>query len=354
MKSVRKLIFLSLFFMLAVLSGCASQEEKDRGKEYEALAEPIIKQYVEENYNEYDVKSIRDVFDTKELFESYATNFVRAELQNEEDSFELIYDTDTNKMYSNLKSDDIADKIENNFNDIEGITVKAQFIGKEEDTYDIDFSNYYNTTDLNFDNYKLYLFIKINNDRLPCELYELLDNLSNLDYEAKIVVSEKCDLISVPLYLRGKLDIDDTIDKYQETLVSIKNIDGKIKENIRKLTRIELSDGYIIFDSIKYNIDVKESNTKLGISESKTASDDYKVQISSLSSNNKELELSVFSSKYTNVIYGYNETFETIKNELRTFDILTFTPTYFSTLKIDDASKTHNLVISLFNKEETK
>lgn len=351
MKSVRNIVFLSLFFMLVVLGGCASKEEMDKGKQFEAIAEPIIKQYVEENFNEYEVKSISDIYKSEELFISHATEFVKASIENDENSFNIIYDTENNEIYSNFESDKKLNSIVELFNTKNIVDSCVGFLHKDSDKLGETALNYYKIGDTDKAEYDLYIFIKLKENKIPIEIYDSLDKLIDINYRAKIVLGDKSNDISRPTFITTGMDIDKNISRSECTLLSIVNQNGSLLENIRKLKKLELKESYIIYDELRYAVNTINSNTKLGISESKESTGDYKIHLRSLDSSNTNSVISVFSKKYSNIVYLYNDTLETSREDMNSFNILTLSPTYYKSLELSNPLSEHTFVLALFNEE---
>lgn len=355
MKSVRNILFLSLFFMLMVLGGCASKEETDKGKNYEALAEPIIKQYVEDKYNGYEVKNISDVYRSEGLFTSYATEFVKATIENKnENKFNIIYDTKNDKLYSNYEQEKKIEIIRNKLNIPEILDIKIGYLHKDTKDIGVNSLNYYEIDCTDKTKYELCIYIRLKDTNTLDKIYNRLDSLVGIDYKIKIIIGDETKDINEPTYLISGLNIDKDASRSNCTLLNVTNHKGNIQEDIRKIGRLEFEDFFIIYDKLKYAVKVVDSDTKLGESESDEATSDYKLQIYSLDSTNKNCSVTVFSKRYSNIVYLFHDTLETYRENMGVFDILTLSHTFNTDIDIEDSLGKHEIVFALYNKKEDK
>jgi hypothetical protein len=141
--------------------------------------------------------------------------------------------------------------------------------------------------------------------------------------------------------------------KSEGTLIEIINTDGIKTENIQKYKKADIDGGYIIYDSLKYNVEVAENTTNLGESKSKDHSDGYKITVTNLNSSSTDINIKVLTKDYKKVIYQVdNGDIQSI--DLRSYEWITLIPTYYGNINIDNSSHENKSVTIAFYNEETK
>lgn len=109
-------ILLSLcIFISALLTGCMSDQEKQKASENIALAKPIIKSFIDTYYNGAEINDVKcatytggSVFPT-----TIASDFVRAEVKYNNKKFYVMADVETSKCYTDYYRSEFIEDIKN-------------------------------------------------------------------------------------------------------------------------------------------------------------------------------------------------------------------------------------------------
>ncbi len=113
---MKKLISIFLLFSLILVSftSCMSEDEKQRVRENEKIAIPMIERYVEENYKGAVIESVKCLTVTNDtLFvTTKATDYTKAEVSYQDETFNVVFDSKTGKIYNNYNQHKIVDKME--------------------------------------------------------------------------------------------------------------------------------------------------------------------------------------------------------------------------------------------------
>ncbi|BCJ93830.1 hypothetical protein acsn021_13990 [Anaerocolumna cellulosilytica] len=105
--SIRKLTYIFIIISLLALTGCTSKEERQKAKDNEVLAKPIVQEYLELNYGGGKVDYL-DCLKTPitdngpiPLFYKNASPFVKASVRVNDKEFLVIANVETGKCYDN-------------------------------------------------------------------------------------------------------------------------------------------------------------------------------------------------------------------------------------------------------------
>ncbi len=91
-----------------------SEEDKQRVERNEKIARPMIERYVEENYKGAVIESVECLTITNDtLFvTTRATDYTKAEVSYQEETFNVVFDSKTDKIYNNYNQHKIIDEME--------------------------------------------------------------------------------------------------------------------------------------------------------------------------------------------------------------------------------------------------
>lgn len=356
MKSAKAIsgIAFSLFFIICMLSGCANKEEMDKAEVYKGKAEPIIKQFVSENYPNYSITKIDCLF-TDGLFDSKATEYISAKAVNEEtdEEVKILYDIQKDETYTNQNIEDTLSQYKNAiYENLETdgyeIGVELSLVPKGVEVANHKKENYIRH-DFNIEDYIIYCIVSIDNYDYPLDkIYSCLDKLDkNLDVGIKSYLGYNRAFRGVAYEFEHntKYFIEDTL------VLSLLRIDNKTTENIRDYKVIELDNSYLSYDSMSYEINTELNNSHIVAEKSSDYSNDFNVKVKNLDTNNDSIEFSVLSDKYTSVAYSVNDS-------ITTRDLRYMTSVESNTVNNYEFSLTSNnrikeIILALFNKDNT-
>lgn len=352
------------------LVGCASEEERARAMEFEEIARPILEKYVDKNFNSLDninISSIDDIYEATGLFELSATSLVKATVEYrvevdgeaQDRKFELIYDTDNQRMYTNYESDRLINKlgdtlsIENGLIEIGFKHRDMQDIDAINDSYyKVDVENYsFNSVDIQNGDYTLFAILSLPIEVSLTTVYETMDLIGNSDYLVEVLFGEGY-IDSYPhskySYIEDEIGDSSSIDTDGAVLI-LENKSGTKTEELHEYSKIDIEDGYILYDSSICTLSLRESTTELGSSHSESSTSDYNIYIRSNTSINENLKFKVVSDKYKNVIYGYQDNFSTYTDEMTSMSLFNFSSEFYTEIVLDDTHNEHNLTMALYS-----
>lgn len=116
--SIRKLAYIFIIICLLPLTACMSKEEKAKARNNEALARPIVQEYLEANYGSGKIKSLDCLNGPSQakvipIYNDYASSYVKSSVIVDKKEFSVIANVETGQCYDNYNEGLIVDDFKN-------------------------------------------------------------------------------------------------------------------------------------------------------------------------------------------------------------------------------------------------
>lgn len=116
--SIRKLAYIFTIICLFSLTGCMSKEEKEKAKNNETLARPIVQDYLKMNYGSGEIKSLDSLNRPKRDlvlpdFSKITSSYVKSSVIVNKKEFSVITNVETGQCYDNYNEQLVVDALKN-------------------------------------------------------------------------------------------------------------------------------------------------------------------------------------------------------------------------------------------------
>jgi len=116
--SKRKVVYIFIILCLLSLTACMSREEREKANNNEALAKPIVQEYLQLNYGSGEIKSLNclEISNSGSAvpnFNNYASPYVKALVIVDEKEFSAIINVETGQCYDNYNEGLVVEDLKN-------------------------------------------------------------------------------------------------------------------------------------------------------------------------------------------------------------------------------------------------
>ncbi len=114
--SIRKLFYIFSILCLLSLTACMSRDEKEKARDNEKLAEPIVQEYLDLNYGGGEIISLECLLSPREelvipIYSDQASSYVKSSVIVNKKEFSIITNVETSQCYDNFNVSLIVDNL---------------------------------------------------------------------------------------------------------------------------------------------------------------------------------------------------------------------------------------------------
>lgn len=114
--SIKKLINIFIIICLLPLTACMSREEKEKARDNEKLAKPIMQEYLDLNYGGGEIISLDCLLSPRKelvipIYNDRASSYVKSSVNVNNKKFSIITNIETGQCYDNFNDQLIADNL---------------------------------------------------------------------------------------------------------------------------------------------------------------------------------------------------------------------------------------------------